>query len=240
MINTKICSKCGVEKPETEEFFYFRNDQQKFNNQCKKCKKEYCKKYSAANQEIIKEKQKKYYAENQEEIKEKVKKYRISNPDKIRERNKKYQANNKEKIKERKRKYEKNKRQTDPAFALGKDISRMISYALKNQNASKNGGSKWDYLPYTEEQLIAHIESLFDPWMNWENRGNYNSKTWNDQDSSTWTWQVDHIIPQSDLKFDSMKHPNFLKCWALSNLRPLNAKQNFIDGATRARHKKNK
>jgi hypothetical protein len=30
----------------------------------------------------------------------------------------------------------------------------------------------------------------------------------------------------------------FKDCWALSNLRPLNAKQNFWDGVNRIRHEK--
>jgi hypothetical protein len=47
----------------------------------------------------------------------------------------------------------------------------------------------------------------------------------------------DHIIPQSKLQYTSMKDENFKKCWSLENLRPLSAKQNVIDGATRIRHK---
>jgi hypothetical protein len=77
--------------------------------------------------------------------------------------------------------------------------------------------------------------------MTWENRGKYNKKTWNDNDPSTWTWQLDHIIPQSDLPYAEMSHnadSNFQKCWALSNLRPLSSKQNVIDGVRRTRHKK--
>lgn len=73
--------------------------------------------------------------------------------------------------------------------------------------------------------------------MNWNNHGKYDSKTWDDNDSSTWTWQLDHIIPHSDLPYQSMTDENFLKCWALDNLRPLSSKQNLIDGTTRARHK---
>lgn len=37
-----------------------------------------------------------------------------------------------------------------------------------------------------------------------------------------------------------MKDEDFKKCWALSNLRPLCAKQNLIDGVTKIRHKNNK
>jgi len=58
MIKTKVCSKCGVEKPETEEFFYFRNKKQKFNTQCKECENKQQKKYYEENQEKIREKRK--------------------------------------------------------------------------------------------------------------------------------------------------------------------------------------
>lgn len=64
--------------------------------------------------------------------------------------------------------------------------------------------------------------------MNWNNHGVYRSSTWNDQDPSTWTWQIDHIIPQSKLPYDSMEHFNFKKCWDLTNLRPLSAKLNVL------------
>lgn len=72
--------------------------------------------------------------------------------------------------------------------------------------------------------------------MNWNNQGTYNVQTWDSNDSTTWTWQLDHIIPQSDLPYISMEDNNFKKCWSLNNLRPLSAKQNLLDGATRIRH----
>ena len=65
--------------------------------------------------------------------------------------------------------------------------------------------------------------------MTWDNHGNYNKQLWNDNDQLTWTWQLDHIIPQSDLLYISMSEDNFKKCWALSNLRPYSAKQNLLD-----------
>jgi len=34
-----------------------------------------------------------------------------------------------------------------------------------------------------------------------------------------------------------MQDENFKKCWALQNLRPLDAKSNMLDGSTRIRHK---
>jgi hypothetical protein len=74
--------------------------------------------------------------------------------------------------------------------------------------------------------------------MNWNNQGKYNPKTWDDTDPATWKWQLDHIGPRSDFAFDSMTHPNFKKCWGLSNLRPYGAKQNCLNGINRTRHKK--
>ena len=64
----------------------------------------------------------------------------------------------------------------------------------------------------------------------------YVAATWDDSDPATWTWQIDHIIPQSDLPYTSMTDYNFRRCWALENLRPFSAKQNQLDGVTRIRH----
>jgi hypothetical protein len=79
------------------------------------------------------------------------------------------------------------------------------------------------------EELKQHLEKQFEPWMNWNNWTNYNPKTWKDEDLTTWTWNIDHIIPQCDLKYTSMDEENFFKCWALENLRPYSAKLNIIE-----------
>lgn len=80
------------------------------------------------------------------------------------------------------------------------------------------------------------MESLFEPWMSWNNYGKYESKTWDDNNMKTWSWQIDHIIPHSTFKYTSMEDEEFKKCWSLENLRPLSSKQNFIDGVTGVRH----
>lgn len=132
--------------------------------------------------------------------------------------------------------------QTDIIFKTRLYLSGYIRNALKSCGSSKNGYSIIDFLPYTIENLKLHIEKQFlnpgNEWMNWKNWTKYDPKTWNDNNSSTWAWNLDHIIPQSDLPYDSMEHPNFQKCWMLENLRPLSAKQNIIDGPAKTRHKK--
>jgi len=112
-------------------------------------------------------------------------------------------------------------------------VSNSINEHLKTFNLSKNGKSCSKYLDYTIEQLNNHLESLFEPWMNWKNQGIYNTNTWDDNDKSTWKWQIDHIIPHSKFKYKDMSDPDFKECWALSNLRPLSAKQNILDGNRR-------
>jgi len=118
-----------------------------------------------------------------------------------------------------------------------KCTNEKIRTALKKNNGSKQAQSILKFLPYTMIELKNHFESQFESWMSWNNWGKYNAKTWDDNDQSTWAWEIDHIIPQSILPYKSMGDENFQKCWSLKNLRPLNAKCNLIDGASRVRHR---
>ena len=136
-------------------------------------------------------------------------------------------------VKIRNRKYKQNSyanRKNDTLFKFRMLLSSSIRRQLKNNNGSKNNVSILKFLPYSIEELKRHLERLFESWMTWDNHGNYNKKTWNDNDTSTWTWQIDHIIPQYKLLYASMTDENFQKCWALENLRPLSAKINIIKG----------
>ena len=131
------------------------------------------------------------------------------------------------------------KRKTNPMFALRCAMSTAIGRALKSKGSSKNGESCLKYL-YTINELYTHIESLFEPWMNWENYGLYDPKTWNQDDKTTWKWQVDHIKPQSEFEYEVMADEGFKECWGLANLRPLSAQQNALDGAKMTRHESKK
>jgi|WetSurMetagenome_2_1015567.scaffolds.fasta_scaffold133895_3 hypothetical protein len=128
------------------------------------------------------------------------------------------------------------KRSQNPMFRVSSNISRTISFMLTAGGSSKAGKSFRNYVAWDSAELKAHLEFQFEPWMNWDNYGKYNYTTWKDDDITTWTWQVDHIIPRSDLPYTSMEDENFKKCWSLDNLRPLNSKLNILDGTSRARH----
>jgi hypothetical protein len=92
------------------------------------------------------------------------------------------------------------------------NVSRMIRNALTGYTKSK---PTFDALNYTLQDLKEHLESKFQEGMTWDNYGE---------------WHIDHIIPQSKLKYTSMDDENFKKCWALDNLQPLWARDNLKKG----------
>lgn len=174
--------------------------------------------------------------EHKSEVSNYNKQYKQEHKEEISVYNKTYKKENRLAVNAQKRKHQKEKRGQEPAFKLRQNISNVIGHALKANGGSKEGQSILKYLPYTIQELREHLEDQFEWWMSWDNYGGYYAKTWNDDNSLTWTWQIDHIIPQSDLPFKSMKSKNFKKCWGLKNLRPYPAKQNCLDGVNKTRH----
>ena len=140
-METKICSKCGIEKS--------INDFNKTKSMCKSCEKEYKReyyqrnkdnilkktseyrnnnrekvietnrKYKESHRQLLRDKAKKYYYENREQIldnhkeymKEYNKKYYAENKDKLSIKKKKYQKENAERIKEYRKKYDESNRE---------------------------------------------------------------------------------------------------------------------------------
>jgi hypothetical protein len=96
------------------------------------------------------------------------------------------------------------------------------------------------YVDFSIAEFEEYLESKFDWWMNWDNWGVYDPKTWNDDDPTTWTWQIDHETPRSEFKYTDMEDQAFKDCWAMTNLRPYPAKQNILEGSRRTRHKDKK
>lgn len=111
-----------------------------------------------------------------------------------------------------------NRRKNDPAWKLKKNVGSSIARSMASRG-NKKEASCFEYLDYTAEELRVHLEEQFEPWMSWEN--------WGKASNSERTWHIDHIYPHSKLPYDSLEHPNFKKCWALENLRPLCAIENI-------------
>lgn len=97
----------------------------------------------------------------------------------------------------------------DPRYALDRRMGWAIWNSLKNGKAKRS----WESLVgYKIDELFIHIERQFEPLMNWGNMGE---------------WHVDHIIPRISFKYENDNDPEFLACWAITNLRPLWAKDNI-------------
>jgi hypothetical protein len=234
MADEKICSVCKLPKP-LKDFYKKLNGK---SHKCKACTKISNTLYRASHKDKLSQYGKDYYLSHKEELIQYAKDYRsdVVNKQIICNNKKIYFEKNREAIYKSKNKRRKFRRNNDPFYRLRNLVSRSVSRMLKS-TLSKKGGSIKNKLPYSIQELKEHLEAQFESWMHWNNQGKYNPKTWIDNDQNTWTWQVDHIIPQSDLPYVSMEDDNFKKCWALDNLRPLSSKMNIIEGSNHLRHK---
>lgn len=94
---------------------------------------------------------------------------------------------------------------------------RKMNNAIRSSTGGSLKGAKngrhWETLVgYTLSDLMQTLEKEFREGMTWENYGK---------------WHVDHIIPLARFQYDSPDDPEFKKAWALSNLQPLWADENF-------------
>ena len=231
----KSCNKCESE--------YLGTNRSKYCNNCVSIlKKESQKRYRENNKEKRSKSIKEWRSLNKDHILEYKRDYRKNNPEKIKNQrdrhyskseNKKkkyyqdkaYRDNNKLKIRKRQSEWVK----SNPHQLMRSKISHRIRESLKSKGLSKNG-SIFKYLDYTPIELKEHLESKFEPWMNWNNYGVYRLELWDDNDQSTWTWQIDHIIPHSSFDYRSMDDSSFKECWSLNNLRPFSSKKNLLKG----------
>lgn len=103
----------------------------------------------------------------------------------------------------------------DPQMALNYRFGAAIRSSLRGQKS----GRRWETLVgYTLADLMRHLEAQFVNGMAWDNRSD---------------WHIDHIIPLSSFKFETPEDPDFKAAWALTNLRPLWAKDNLSKNAKR-------
>jgi hypothetical protein len=81
-------------------------------------------------------------------------------------------------------------------------------YALKGLKR----GRKWsDLVGYSVDDLKRHIERQFASGMSWANYGK---------------WHIDHIVPLASFQIDGPDDPQLRAAYAMTNLRPLWARDN--------------
>lgn len=139
---------------------------------------------------------------------------------------KEWRKNNLERSRNNWNNWDKNERKTNPIYKLRRNTMHAIVATLRKngrgEQFEKLSKAIFDHLPYTADELKAHLEAQFEDWMTWDNWGKF--------DPNRKTWQIDHINPQSKFPFSSFEDDNFKKLWELSNLRPLETVENIAKG----------
>ena len=194
----KICSKCGEEKG-LSEFYKQPTGKLGVRSECIECTKKYKGKYREENRDKIKTIQKKYYDKNQIILRDKKRIYRENNNDLIKERN---------------RIDKKNRRENSSFYRLSENIRRVIRQSIDKNGYTKKSRTQ-EILGCSYDEFRIHIESQFEDWMTWDNRGLYNGEF-------KYGWDIDHIQPISMGKTEE----DIIRLNHYTNLRPLCSKVN--------------
>lgn len=188
-MESKMCNKCSIEK----QLIQFSKDKTRkdgYSYTCKSCKNKYTKKWYDDNKGVIKE----HYLENKEEVLQKRKDYYNKNKDIVLVRHKVYR----------------NKRlEEDPLFKLRYVVKGLIRDSFRNNSKSKSSKTV-DILGCTISEFKEYLESKFEDWMTWDNRGLYNG-------DYNYGWDIDHIIPISSAKTEE----DIIRLNHYTNLQPL-------------------
>ena len=99
-----------------------------------------------------------------------------------------------------------------PKYRLCGNIKTGIYKSLRTGR-----GGQWEKrVGYTIAELKEHLQKQFEPGMSWSNYGPADGQ-----------WQIDHIKTVASFDFSKYDDEDFKRCWSLSNLRPLWARDNW-------------
>ena len=173
---------------------YYLDNKEKINEQSKQ--------YRLDNKEKINEQSKQYYLDNKERSKE----YYLDNKEKKNEQSKQYYLDNKEKI----NLYTFKRYHSDPLYKFKQNYRCRTRKAFKVKSWRKNGSTE-KLLGCDYKTAMNHIEKQFEPWMTWDNHGE---------------WHIDHITPLASANTIEEMTPLF----HYTNLQPLLAEDNIRKG----------
>lgn len=228
---TKKCTKCGKDRPATVEYFHKHSrSPDGLRSVCRGCRaKEHAsrkdehavkrKEFYAENRDRLVATCREYYRENVEAQRADARARHHRNRDANLIRMQNYRVENRESVLAAQRVRENVRRKlmygVDIAFTLRHRVGALFRVSLKNRKKSKR---MEEIVGYSLDDLRSHIERKFDRGMTWEHfmRGEIH---------------IDHIRPISSFNITSCECDEFKKCWALSNLQPLWAKENLSKGA---------
>lgn len=102
-VEMKTCTKCGLSKPATTE--YFNKDRRTLHTMCRNCNREYMRAYYQANKEKLLEDNRRYRVENAELVRERARRYAERRPEVGYAAKRRYSLKNAEREKERLRQF---------------------------------------------------------------------------------------------------------------------------------------
>ena len=167
---------------------------------------EYGRKYSKEYRENNPDYVNNYYENNKDGV---IKDYREKNKENIKETRKIYSLNNREYITKRTNEYHKNRLKNDNLYKLSCDIRGSIRNSFKNKKVKKSSKTVI-ILGCSFEDFKLHLESMFESWMTWDNRGLYNGEL-------NYGWDIDHKIPLASAETEE----DLIRLNHYTNLQPL-------------------
>ena len=195
----KECTKDYVKKYREENLDLVKERVNKYRENNKEKSKEYSKLWREENKEYKKEKDKEYReGPNREMILKNKREYYLKNKERFQISSKKWREENKEYKKEKDKEYNKNNKvkrnerhykryNNDPIYCISHIIRGLIQKSFINNKYNKDSKTQ-EILGCSFEEFKLYLESKFEPWMTWENRGLYNGEL-------NYGWDIDHIIP---------------------------------------------
>lgn len=141
-------------------------------------------------------------------------KYREDNKEDVLEYSRKWYQETKISRREHKAKYCRERRKKDMMFALKSGIVRLIRTSISRKGYTKKSKTN-EILGCTYDEFKQYLESKFESWMNWGNKGRYNGEL-------DYGWDIDHIIPLST----AVTEEDVIKLNHYTNLQPLCSKIN--------------
>lgn len=235
-IKCEIEKDCSEFKSGSEKCFdCIKKYQFEYRQKNKAKSKEYQKNYYHKNREEILSQTKKYYNQNKDRVSEYKNEYWKLNKDILTQKNRDYYRNNKSKLDSKNNEYRnsnrkrlnqkrnlrlkelrpllslknKERRKKDPVYRLSHNIRCYIRNSFKLKGIKKSTKTE-KIIGCSFIEFKIHLESLFEPWMSWENYGFYNGQ-------EKYGWDIDHIIPISSAKNED----DVIRLNHYTNLRPL-------------------
>jgi len=207
----KICKICKLEK-DLSEFNKRKLSKDGIDYSCRECLSDLNKKYNENNRLKIKNRRAKHYQENKERLNFISKEFHRENKDIIKD----YYLRSDVKLRYReyRKKYKNDRKKNDNIFCFSEKIRKTISNLFKKNGFNKSKKTN-EILGCTFIEFKIYLESKFENWMTWDNKGLYNGDL-------NYGWDIDHIIPISTAKTVE----DLIKLNHYSNLQPLCSKIN--------------